>query len=397
MKVKLKKKAQSIITDNSAELDLLNDLEKRGKFKQRTGPEIIEKINVEKPFVSATYDPFGDDENSPYLAGKWNPYLHGITKSMLEKFLICPQKFKLSVVDSIDKIGEASIPMDFGNYFHSNMEAIYGSFGSNRFSSQFSAKLMKVVEQAAKEMYSHYKKEFNREGRRIDQLEKVYAMAEPVLLAYFRNWHDDFSGKIQWIAAEEVFDVPFIADTFPIRIRGKIDGKHIWKDGVWLREVKTKHSLDEDMYADWISIDIQCMIYAWAEWKESGKSPDGILYDLVRRPALKLGKNENLYDFSNRIDADIADRKQTYFARIELEITEETLINFEKNQLREIILQLERWWRGEFHYMNSAACKNGFVTCDYLPLCSRNQVQFYEQKRTNFRELEPAPISIDVR
>lgn len=199
------------------------------------------------------------------------------------------------------------------------------------------------------------------------------------------------------VAAELPFDLPLVNPTTgraapKWRLAGKIDRIVRLEDGrLALMEYKST-SRDFAPGADYwtkLHLDQQLSIYVIAA-REMGYDVATVLYDVTRRPALrpykatptearKFTKDGRLYanqrendetseEYAARVAADIAEKPDHYFARIEIARLDQDLdecraeLWSQASALRDA-KRMGRWYR------NPDACFGQSFKCDFVPVC----------------------------
>jgi hypothetical protein len=225
-----------------------------------------------------------------------------------------------------------------------------------------------------------------------------------------RRWANE---PLDIVASELAFDLPLVnpatgASTPVWRIGGVIDAIVRLPDGrLALKEVKTT-SRDFSPSADYwlrLHLDPQLSIYVVAA-RELGFPVETVLYDVTRRPALrplkatppgarKFTKDGRLYasqrdrdetpeEYAGRLGADIAEKPDHYFARIEIarldQDLDECLHDVWRTQrvIRDCQLEaqraVERGQRPTVAWARSPdACLGHGVTCEFLAVCQSNR------------------------
>lgn len=324
------------------------------------------------------------------VEGLWNLDRDGVTQSMLTTFMTCKEKFRLSYIEGWRPAKVGTAPMEFGNCIHEILDMVYSA--SKEYDPQdFSEQIDVAVKNACNEFEAEKYERLTVDGNDWDTLSENVGIAEVLLPQYFRYWKDDWAA-VQWIDLEEVFDVPLEIDGKVVRIRGKFDGIQRIKGKLWLFETKTKGRIDEDTIMDKLSIDLQVNLYFWAMWKKYGEFPAGVVYNIIRRPQLRQGKNEKLTEFISRIKADIHDRPDFYFMRNHGAIDKSELLEWEQNEFIPIIRELIRWAEGHGHFKNVSACTSGFSACQFLRICGQQDTGTFMRRKALFEELTVIPV-----
>lgn len=144
---------------------------------------------------------------------------------------------------------------------------------------------------------------------------------------------------------------------------GRIDAI-IDEDGRrWIVEHKTATSVD-DAYLARIQIDTQSMLYILAAREEFGEI-EGVIYDILIKPAIRLKKAESIEEFEERCLADVDGEN---FIRVHQRFTEDDLSDA-RLEFRLICADIDARKRGLFPYKNTGACNAIGRTCPYLCLC----------------------------
>src|SRR5678815_3122749 len=185
---------------------------------------------------------------------------------------------------------------------------------------------------------------------------------------YFKYWKKDF--QLLWEKVETEFKIPFTVqmggelnrskNTF---IRGKIDGSFATKvkGRPHLFETKTKAYLTETgegQLADILPHELQVNIYLLYLWWVDKRLPDGLLYNIIRRPGFRQKKNESILKYAKRVAADVRLRPEHYFVRLQMFVEKKDLERQEM-ELQDLVSDFILWWNGlAGHYKNSDQCQN---------------------------------------
>jgi len=204
----------------------------------------------------------------------------------------------------------------------------------------------------------------------VDQ-ELTYGLVAATLPRYFIVRGDDFIPQkkvtrgqlvrpVEWLKLEQQFNVPFLLpDGRTIRLRGKFDGSfRCHRQKLWLFETKTKSRIDEEGLQDCLPLDIQVMLYLLAQQIIYGEQPEGVLYNVIRRPGQRRRVKEPLVEFFRRVADDVNDPKRTdhYFLRWEMAITRHEIEDWVGRTLVPMLTEVCDWFEGKApHYMNEEA------------------------------------------
>lgn len=325
----------------------------------------------------------------------WDLYTDGITRSALEKFMRCPEEFRIAYVEGL-RTKRESYAAHFGNVIHECLDKLYSAW-------EKTGKRKGITVQVWGKVWlsQHLKAEYSREHlelrkanllsdeKQLTDLVKIYGLTEVLANAYLDFWEKDFQTR-KWLALEEEFDIKYPCPVTgkPIRLRGKRDGDFEISRKIGLIETKSKGRIDTGFLADKIPIDLQVNLYLWAQWKDYGRVPYGVLYNLIRRPQLEQRVNETVDAYISRVKEDVGKRPDFYFIRFEGHTTKAELLQFENVELKGVLTSLVHWLQGLYHYKNSAACQTPWGSCDNLRLCSRGDSDHLQKRDRPFTELE---------
>jgi len=327
----------------------------------------------------------------------WSPYRDGISQSMVAKFLQCREQTRLHFVEGWTSRRE-SMPIQFGTCVHWVLSEAYGK-------KQKTSPSMTWVKKKLVEYTEVWKRELQRMATTQENEEHVETlnMAEIVLSAYFQRWDGDFIGAYrvgnttvrphEWIGLEQKFNLPYVYNGREVFLRGMRDGVfRTVNNKTWLLETKTKGVIDEAGIEDTLFFDFQVLLYLLTLYRANPKDvPRGVVYNVIRRPGLRLGKTESWTDFLARVSKDVNDPKRSdhYFIRFQLEISKKELLDWEENTLKPTIEDICKWFDGESpHYMNSSALLAKYGRCDMFEPIVRNNFSGHFQRGSAFNELD---------
>lgn len=347
----------------------------------------------------------------------WDLWRDGITQSALAYWLACPEKFRLRFIEGLG-VPSISSAVSFGDLWHRAMESLYGAYGdpasvvsraSRKLSGdkshllQLTNKTVQALEAADRATLDAIGADAVAEHEHQIRFSQLEALLEP----YAIYWLEEFQG-VEWLSLEKEFGVPYtLDDGRVIYLRGKIDGVCRLKKRRWLFETKTKSRIDEDPLVEHLPMDMQVNMYAHAEEKSSGEAPEGVIYNIVRRPQLKLGKTETLKAFRDRMRDDVRSRPDHYFVRLTGTFDPEDQMLWARD-FKRILHAFARWYDEltspeTGHYRNPFACITAWGACEYLRLCGRQDRVGLMRRETAFPELheplvtETAPVETPKR
>lgn len=262
----------------------------------------------------------------------------GITYSALSTWLRCREQFRLSYVEGWSYPGFV-FHLEFGNLFHFLLEHW-----------QNDSSLSHLIGQYKRKFWPPAKRRILAQSD-IDEMTRCFGMVEKVFPHYL-SFHQEEEQNYKWIGRETSFRLPVQVDGQQILMRGKIDGvyrkkKKERKDSLCrIFETKTKGQIDESSLGDELLADFQTMLYSLAAQHEYGEPIEGIRYNVIRRPGLRVKKNENLKDFLERVEDDVITRPDHYFKRWTVDFSQEDIKNWKERQLEPVLRNFIQWYEG---------------------------------------------------
>jgi len=195
--------------------------------------------------------------------------------------------------------------------------------------------------------------------------ESEYVCAEAAALVKKYIEHDPalaIGHKIE--STERQFRVPLRTPSgrrwAAIEFHGKIDLTTRDPHGnLWIWDHKTSASA---LRPQWLPLNDQMGFYYWAA-SQTGETPAGIVYDLIRKPSIQPRKGEGVDEWRERLLTDIDSRPEFYFQRAEIVKSERELSSIEAD-LWDIAHTIGA---GRIH-KNPGACQ--LMGCAYTDLCT---------------------------
>jgi ribosomal protein S14 len=252
---------------------------------------------------------------------KWDLYRDGISQSLLGKFVVCRERFRIYAVEGLRPAGRKEA-MEFGTIFHKALE--YATDGLT--SSQINTALLKWA--------------------KISKVDEMLCRIAAVIVPHYKKaWQDEDRGMKKH-SSEEVFmlDHKCSSANKIIPLRGRFDSIFIRNGKLWLQENKTKSRIDDDKISMSLPYDLQTMLYCYAMTLKYEMPIGGVLYNVIRKPELKQGVKETDFEFLTRINEDIATRPEHYFKRYSLELSIVDVRRFVDTILDPLLGQVCLWW-----------------------------------------------------
>lgn len=315
------------------------------------------------------------------------PIVDGISQSLISRYLCCPERFRVRVIEGLSPPERFDKKIEFGNMWHVCEETLAsGSKDQHIDSWQETLKLYCL----------NICRKFPIQQEEIGHWFTVCKTQFPIYVKYWSK-HKDVKDRTP-LLQEQVFDVPY---TLPsgrvVRLRGKWDSVDLIGKGktagIYLVENKSKGDIDQELIPRQLSFDLQVMIYLVAlqadQKRDSMKSHlgatedstnrcrsvpiKGVRYNVVRRP-LSGGEGsirqykptksnpdgESKESFYSRLGDIIEEKADNFFMRWKVDISQVDIEKFKTTCLNPILENLcddYEWW--------SHAKKVGLSPFDY--------------------------------
>jgi hypothetical protein len=319
------------------------------------------------------------------------PQEDGITNSLLGRFLVCRERFRLQVVEGLRPETGFNVPLEFGNMWHEAEEA--HCRGRDPY------KAMNKM---------HDKWRANHPGN--EEVRKQYfccKTAFPIYLKYWEKHQDEVYRKP--VLEEKEFRIRYeLPSGRYVTLRGKFDAIFLSNLNLILQENKTKTKIDHEGIGKTLHNNIQTMIYLVAmrhalkqattvptkiagvnkgpplpiagSWdldigtgvyhlpklkKNEVPKIEGVLYNVIKRPlgdlhAIKQRKGrlvkgkrigaESETEFYKRLGESIEEAQKSpvpddrYFHRWKSTLEDADFVKFQTETLDVILEQLLDWW-----------------------------------------------------
>lgn len=309
-----------------------------------------------------------------------NIFSDGFTQSELSTFGSCAQKWNWRYNQLLDKAGSFSIALMVGSAFHDAMEQFYLTKGErvNVATLQFEEH---VIPSAADLVLLDYW------NRVLPQMVNAYSI-------YYKNDHE------QWNVEEIEEEVSVEFQGF--RLRGKIDLRFAeLKGNRYILDHKTSARLTRETVAGW-DFRFQFMFYLWLKLKQNPKEKlTGYYINAVKKPELRIKKNESVPEFAQRCFEDMVQEPEKYFYRERFPIPADTMAHFEKSVVipRLTIIRAigdpktpRQLAEGMLYNKNTDECQHYTgAPCPFIDLCRHGQQKMgflYTRRDQKHMELE---------
>lgn len=279
------------------------------------------------------------------------PEEEGITQSLLGRFLVCKERFRLLTIEGVRPIERFSPALEYGNMWHICEEELAAERDWNKPLLDYSNELLK---------------KFPQNKTDINKWAAVCQVQFPYYVKYWRN--ESETKRRTPLVQEQVFKLPYeLPSGRIVYMKGKFDSVDVIGNGkkaaYWLQENKTKGIVDPPTISRQLTFDLQVMFYniALREYCKSEKTKmkvKGVRFNTVRRP-LSSGKGsirprkatknnpEETWtspSFLERLEQYFIDDPADWFNRWTVEITDKDVENFKESFLDPCLEHLCLWY-----------------------------------------------------
>lgn len=343
-----------------------------------------------------------------------------LTNTALSTFRQCEMKYGWRYHAQIEKAG-SSKPLRFGTAFHLGLDSLLSTFDID------------VATARIFELYARHAGAFTTEDELAVERQTVAAL----VVAWWNFWGWEFGpeGSLVLEGSEETFSGMRIKNPWSggtvhrYRLAGKIDrrvrqftNEQRSESRLLLWEHKTTSDSIDPTSPYWLRLrlDPQISLY-WNACKEHlGQVPDGIIYDVTRKPQIRPSQvtktqaatlrttgtyfgvslddsqvstqRETPAMYAARLVATIAEQPDRYFGRIIVPRLESELA-WSQAQIFLTQQRIAAARRTGSFLRNESACISSFGRCPFLPLCSAGMTpgQDFEPPEGYVRLSDPNP------
>ena len=273
----------------------------------------------------------------------------GVTFSSLSKWMDCPEQFSLQWIDGLTP-KRLNIAIEFGSVFHHALQ------------NQFLASPENVVDRVVSQ-YARYRSQSITSYADRAALGMLLGLVKVTFPQYCSYWHTS-DQALTWIGREKKFEVTHIMpDGRPITLRGMRDGLYETGNTFGIFETKTKSKVVTSEIEAALAGDMQTLFYAYCTYLDTGKYPNQVLYNVIRRAETYRRKGERLNAWFERVDEDIRCRPDHYFKRFIIDVSVDDIQRFVTESLNPILVLFCQWyddvkknknerWLSKYHYRN---------------------------------------------
>ena len=211
-------------------------------------------------------------------------------------------------------------------------------------------------------------------GDRSEIDELAVATLSGMLAGYWRHYESD-----GWIVSPEVeFCYALRSGRGAMWAAGKIDG--LTQDAVIEHKTAgTDIGPDSDY---WLRLRGNAQVLMYVEGaRRLGYDPRCVVYDVARKPSIRVRKGETIEEYADRLTADTQDRPDFYFQRREVPILEDELARFRAE--RDCIAK-EICWRRRIGAWPRNVGERTCSWCEYAGFCLQGVVPDAEHVPAGF-------------
>lgn len=312
------------------------------------------------------------------------PQEEGVTFSLLSRFLVCRERFRLLVIEGLKADEGFNHRLEFGNLWHlceQQLAAAVPGFSFDPYDGESDNDHAERVVDFFGPAINHATSLANKHRMQQEQVWHWFNVCRYQFPIYTEWWrtHRDTTDRTP-ILQERAFNVDYrLPSGRDIKLRGKWDSVDLVGKGlpavIDLWENKTKGDINERQIKRQLRFDLQTMIYLVALRQDTGIKEleqvkenhrvGGVLYNVIRRPlsggkgnikphkAKKTKKGttpaESMDCFYTRLCGIMGDSVEPngdhyFFKRWRVEVTEGDVTKFRQECLDPILEQLCDWW-----------------------------------------------------
>lgn len=284
----------------------------------------------------------------------------GLTFSLLSRWLVCRDRFRLKVVEGVDEDEGFRPALEYGSLWHEAEEAHAGG---------------KPWLPAMRKYYQHLMKTYQADQ---GEVRKWFLIAKATFPVYIHWWKTHATERARKPLMEEVaFRVPYrLPSGRSIILRGKFDCVFLERKSVLLQENKSKGRIDEQGIQNTTFQNLQTGIYQTSLRTSLKKTPEGrafcpdlgdpdlvfpipqgaritgTLYNVVRRPladpfgpgSIRQKKKETEGQFYKRLAQTVEEQGSKFFHRWKIQLNQTDIQTFQDQVLHPILEQFLDWW-----------------------------------------------------
>jgi hypothetical protein len=226
----------------------------------------------------------------------------------------------------------------------------------------------------------------------MDDYDRDMQMVQGMLAGYIEYYSD--VDKWDIIDNEVEFSVPLEIDGKVTFFVGKKDKKVLdHGDGI-IKTIEHKTSSSPSFSVKNLPLNIQLLMYFWAEWKQHGSNRSKVIvYDAAVKPKIRQKKNETRKEYFERIKNLYIEEPKKYFVREELKFSIKRLQKFEESLIKYVRhMRRAKANPKEEIEKNTNACDD-YGGCPYLSICRKGTLKGVHMQSFHKRKLKHPELS----
>lgn len=269
-----------------------------------------------------------------------NPYVHGISISSLQKWMVCRERYRLYSQERLIVRPEWDHKIAFGSFVGGALET-YGASLPKLSPTKAKEKALGTI----KKLVSGYSSQFLSDVRDIEHWGTLASVVFDEYLVHYASFYKHYTPYAQ----EYQIDYPILLGSGrSVHIHGYLD--EIFKcnkTGRYLLvETKCRGRVDELETMMDLNLDLQTMTY-FAAFRSSFKNHRDLRYNVIRRPAQRLKsrpKRETLNEFYARVRKEIKADPHHYFKPFNVTVSKPETSFFLTNILHPLLEDYLDWY-----------------------------------------------------
>lgn len=315
----------------------------------------------------------------------WDLYEDGVTQGSISRFLECREQFRLRYVFGWQTKARSTTTA-FGSAFHDILANV-----------QFkNLSVDKAVQRYLKGMG-------DLAPTQRESVSLMLAEVKLIIELYLEHYKKEHA-RWKFIGREQEFkithEVAFpTGRIYDVPLRGVFDGIFERNKHIYLLETKTKGRIDELTLTGMLHKDVQTQLYLYVMSRLYPKKKiDGVCYDVVRNPQLRIGKTESLKHYLQRLKADIKARPDWYFVRLSVTLLPKDTEKWVHDFLDPVLWQIVQWWESikddpnnpwgsPYHFYNPGAFVNQYGRSDLFDAVTTEKFFSLERRQVPYPEI----------
>lgn len=300
-------------------------------------------------------------------------FVNGFTQSEIGTWDDCAEKWYLGYNHQLEKRGGFEWHFVYGDAVHESLSSFYNNGEMTFARLQFPAGVVLTPQQEME--------------RNMWQ-----AIHDVQMERYAHQYQDDLQAWTPW-AVEQTVEYEWEG----VKLRAKIDLGHE-VDGEKGDVVTDHKTYNLDDYEGW-NFRFQFMFYVWIVQKALKRKIDKFMVNGIRKPQLRLKKDESVESFVVRVQQAMIQEPEKYFIRYPLHMIKNSMEHFEDRVLRPKIERIKLLTQDDVsatllealvRNQNTHNCVKYGSSCPFLPICKHGNLReghFYQRRENKHTEL----------